>query len=46
MAAGEAYFLYVERAVKGANEADGPLSSLYAPDHVARTLVGAKPLGG
>ena len=29
MAAGEAYFLYVERAVEGANEADGPLSSLY-----------------
>jgi len=28
MAAREAYFLYVERAVEGANEADGPLSSL------------------
>jgi hypothetical protein len=28
MAAGEAYFLYVEPAVEGANEADGPLSSL------------------
>jgi len=27
MAAGEAYFLYVEPAVE-ANEADGPLSSL------------------
>jgi hypothetical protein len=27
-AAGEAYFLYVEPAVEGANEADGPLSSL------------------
>jgi len=26
--AGEAYFLYVEPAVEGANEADGPLSSL------------------
>jgi hypothetical protein len=30
MAAREAYFLYVERAVAGANEADGPFSSLYA----------------
>jgi hypothetical protein len=29
MAAREAYSLYVERAVEGANEADGPLSSLY-----------------
>jgi hypothetical protein len=28
MAAREAYFLYVERAAKGANEADGPFSSL------------------
>jgi hypothetical protein len=28
MTAREAYFLYVERAVAGANEADGPLSSL------------------
>jgi hypothetical protein len=28
MAAREAYFLYVARAVEGANEADGPLSSL------------------
>jgi len=28
MAAREAYSLYVERAVAGANEADGPLSSL------------------
>ena len=28
MAAREAYSLYVERAVEGANEADGPLSSL------------------
>jgi len=28
MAAREAYLLYVERAVEGANEADGPLSSL------------------
>src|SRR2546425_5174962 len=27
-AAREAYFLYVERAAEGANEADGPLSSL------------------
>ena len=27
-AAGEAYFLYVEPAVEGANEADGPCSSL------------------
>jgi hypothetical protein len=27
-AAGEAYLLYVEPAVEGANEADGPLSSL------------------
>jgi len=27
-AAGEAYFLYVEPSVEGANEADGPLSSL------------------
>src|SRR4030095_8993624 len=27
-AAGEAYFLYVEPAVEGANEADGPFSSL------------------
>ena len=25
--AGEAYFLYVEPAVEGANEADGPLSA-------------------
>ena len=25
----EAYSLYVERAAEGANEADGPLSSLY-----------------
>jgi len=24
----EAYFLYVDRATEGANEADGPLSSL------------------
>ena len=30
MAAGEAYSLYVEPAVEGANEADGPLSSLWA----------------
>jgi hypothetical protein len=29
MAAGEAYSLYVEPAAEGANEADGPLSSLY-----------------
>ena len=29
MAAGEAYSLYVEPAVEGANEADGPLSSLW-----------------
>src|SRR5678816_3714651 len=29
MAAREAYSLYVERAVEGANEADEPLSSLY-----------------
>ena len=29
MAAREAYSLYVERAVEGANEADGPLSSLW-----------------
>ena len=29
MAAGEAYFLYVEPAVEGANEADGPFSSLW-----------------
>src|SRR6185436_10458592 len=28
MAAGEAYLLYVEPAVEGANEADGPFSSL------------------
>jgi hypothetical protein len=28
MAAREAYFLYVERAAEGVNEADGPLSSL------------------
>jgi hypothetical protein len=28
MAAREAYSLYVERAVEGANEADGPLSPL------------------
>jgi hypothetical protein len=28
MTAREAYSLYVERAVAGANEADGPLSSL------------------
>src|SRR5574341_1345832 len=28
-AAREAYSLYVERAAEGANEADGPLSSLY-----------------
>jgi hypothetical protein len=28
MAAREAYSLYVERAVEGTNEADGPLSSL------------------
>jgi hypothetical protein len=28
MAAGEAYFLYVEPAVEGANEAAGPLSAL------------------
>jgi hypothetical protein len=27
MAAREAYFLYVERAVEGANEADGPFSA-------------------
>ena len=27
-AAGEAYLLYVEPAAKGANEADGPFSSL------------------
>jgi hypothetical protein len=27
MAAREAYFLYVERAAEGANEADGPLSA-------------------
>ena len=27
MAAREAYSLYVERAVEGANEADGPLSA-------------------
>ena len=27
MTAREAYFLYVERAVERANEADGPLSS-------------------
>jgi hypothetical protein len=26
-AAREAYFLYVERAAEGANEADGPLSA-------------------
>jgi hypothetical protein len=26
-AAREAYFLYVERAVEGANEADGPFSA-------------------
>ena len=25
----EAYFLYVERAIEGANEADGPFSSLW-----------------
>jgi hypothetical protein len=31
MAAGEAYFLYVEPAGEGANEADGPFSSLYEP---------------
>src|SRR5215472_19130717 len=32
-AACEAYFLYVEHAAEGANEADGPLSSLsLAPD--------------
>ena len=29
MAAREAYSLYVERAVEGANEADGPFSSLW-----------------
>jgi len=28
MAAREAYSLYVERAAEGANEADGPFSSL------------------
>jgi len=28
MTAREAYSLYVERAVEGANEVDGPLSSL------------------
>jgi len=28
MAAREAYSLYVERAVEGANEADGPLSAI------------------
>jgi len=28
MTAREAYSLYVERAVEGANEADGPFSSL------------------
>jgi hypothetical protein len=28
LAARVAYFLYVERADEGANEADGPLSSL------------------
>ena len=32
MAAREAYLLYVERAVEGANEADGPLSSLSRRD--------------
>ena len=29
MTAREAYSLYVERAVAGANEADGPFSSLW-----------------
>ena len=36
MAAGEAYFLYVEPAVEAANEADGPLSSLSRADQSAR----------
>jgi len=36
MAAREAYFLYVERAAEGANEADGPFPSPYAPKN-ART---------
>ena len=36
MAAREAYSLYVERAVEGANEADGPLSSLWGGQMVAR----------
>ena len=30
----EAYFLYVERVTEGANEADGPLSSLWGGAHV------------
>ena len=37
MAAREAYSLYVERAVEGANEADGPLSSLEPPAIWGRT---------
>ena len=36
MAAGEAYSLYVEPAVDGANEAAGPLSSLQEPVGVNR----------
>src|SRR6185295_20000035 len=37
-AAGEAYFPYVEPAVEGANEADGPLSSLQPGDLDAGAL--------
>src|SRR5437762_12625418 len=39
-AAREAYSLYVERAAEGANEANGPLSSLQGGD---RDAVGAVP---
>src|SRR5678815_4816897 len=39
MAAREAYSLYVERAAEGANEADGPLSSL-SPGELAQRLSG------
>src|SRR6185436_9350958 len=37
-AAGEAYFLYVEPAVEGANEADGPFSSLSLDTRFVRPL--------
>ena len=46
MAAREAYSLYVERAVEGANEADGPFSSLWEPHTRSRSrwrTIGSKP---